>query len=173
MISNKRNHVCSLIFFFFRTKAGSLTCVWWVSLTERLQTVAVSLQKPTIIWLFQDLGKLPSQLAEHRLNHKAAVILACVASVSNRVVARKLEQEQKKGVPSPFPVIPFLFCSRPNFLDELARKRLLRRLQWFKKTNIYIQVNLREMKVARKGIQFSLIRTLLSDPRTESHVQRD
>ena len=62
--------------------------------------------------------------------------LACVASVSNRVIARKLEREQKKRVegggggesfPSPSPVIPF-FCSRPNFLDELARKRLLRRL---------------------------------------------
>ena len=62
--------------------------------------------------------------------------LACVASVSNRVIARKLEREQKKKVegggggesfPSPSPVIPF-FCSHPNFLDELARKRLLRRL---------------------------------------------
>ena len=66
--------------------------------------------------------------------------LACVPSVSNRVIARKLEREQKKkggrgrgrGViplpsPSPSPVIPF-FCSRPNFLEELARKRLLRRL---------------------------------------------
>ena len=72
--------------FFFRTKTGSLTCVWWVSLTERLQTGAVSLQKPTIVWLFQDLGKLPSQLAKHRFNHKAAVILACVESVSNRVI---------------------------------------------------------------------------------------
>ena len=30
--------------------------------------------------------------------------------------------------PSPFPVLSFFFCSRPNFLDELARKRLLRRL---------------------------------------------
>ena len=72
--------------FFFRTKTGSLTCVWWVSLTERLQTGAVSLQKSTIVWLFQDLGKLPSQLAKHRFNHKAAVILACVESVSNRVI---------------------------------------------------------------------------------------
>ena len=43
--------------------------------------------------------------------------VACVGSVSSRVIARKF--------PSPF--IPF-FCSRPNFLDELARKRLLRRL---------------------------------------------
>ena len=31
--------------------------------------------------------------------------LACVASVSNRVMARKLEREQKKT----------FFCSRPNF----------------------------------------------------------
>ena len=67
--------------------------------------------------------------------------IACVASVSNRVIARKLEREQKKKgrrgrgrgeefpcFPSPSPVIPFFFCSRPNFLDELARKRLLRML---------------------------------------------
>ena len=50
------------------------------------------------------------------------VFVACVASVSNRVTARKLEQEQKRPL--------FFFCSRPNFLDELARKRLLRRLKY-------------------------------------------
>ena len=44
--------------------------------------------------------------------------LACVASVSNRVMARKLEREQKKT----------FFALVPTFLDELARKRLLRRL---------------------------------------------
>ena len=158
--------------FFFRTKTGSLTCVWWVSLTERLQTGAVSLQKPTIIWLFQDLGKLPSRLAKHRFNHKAAVILACVESVSNRVIARK--RAKKKGVPSPSPVIPFLFCSRPNFLDELARNACY--VCYGTYSDLKRQTftfNLRERKVARKGIQFSLIRTLLSDPRAESHVQRD
>ena len=32
------------------------------------------------------------------------------------------------SLPSPSPFIPF-FCSRPNFLDALARKRLLRRLR--------------------------------------------
>ena len=38
-------------------------------------------------------------------------LVACVASVSNWVIARHS-----------------FFCSLPNFLDELARKRLLRRL---------------------------------------------
>ena len=32
------------------------------------------------------------------------------------------------SLPSPSPIIPFFFCSCPNFLDELARKRLLCRL---------------------------------------------
>ena len=158
--------------FFFRTKTGSLTCVWWVSLTERLQTGAVSLQKPTIIWLFQDLGKLPSRLAKHRFTHKAAVILARVESVSNRVIARK---RAKKKV-SPLPPQSFLFCfalvptfstnSRENacYVGYGTYSDLKRQTFTF---------NLRERKVARKGIQFSLIRTLLSDPRAESHVQRD
>ena len=86
MISNKRNNVCGLMCF----SSGRRLVVWLVfggvSLTERLQTGAVSLQKPTIVWLFQDLGKLPSQLAKHQFNHKDAVILACVESVSNRVI---------------------------------------------------------------------------------------
>ena len=72
------------------------------------------------------------------------LLLACVASVSNRVTARKLEREQKKKKvegggggekrkPSflhspPAPPSFLFFCSRPNFLDELARTRLLRRL---------------------------------------------
>ena len=70
-------------------------------------------------------------------------LTACVAGVSNRVIARKLEREQKKKVEGggggekrksfihsfPLPRHSFFFCSRPcNFLDELARKRLLRRL---------------------------------------------
>ena len=53
-------------------------------------------------------------------------LLACVAGVSNRVIARKLEREQKKKVegggggekrksfiPSPSPVIPFFFALVP------------------------------------------------------------
>ena len=51
--------------------------------------------------------------------------VAYVASVSNRVTTRKLEQEQKKKVEGGGGGI---FCSCPNFLDELARKPLLRRL---------------------------------------------
>ena len=141
--------------FFFRTKTGSLACVWWVSLTERLQTGAVSLQKPTIIWLFQDLGKLPSRLAKHRFNHKAAVILACVESVSNRVIARK---RAKKGVSSPSPVIPFLFCSRPNFLDELARNACYVGYGTYsdfkKKTNIYIQPAREESREKGNSVLF-------------------
>ena len=43
-------------------------------------------------------------------------MIACVASVSNRVIAEKLEQEFHS------PLIPPL-CSRPNFLHELARNR--------------------------------------------------
>ena len=50
-------------------------------------------------------------------------LLACVASVSNRVTARELEREHL-----PLPRHSLFFCSRPNFVDELAMKRLLRRL---------------------------------------------
>ena len=62
--------------------------------------------------------------------------LACVASVSSRVIVRNLEREQKKWkgeeplgsfTPLPFPLHSF-FCSRSSFLNELARNRLLRRL---------------------------------------------
>ena len=65
-------------------------------------------------------------VASEVLNHRRGVggtHLACVASVSNRVIARKLEQEQKKRW-------SFLFFALvPAFLDELARKRLLRGLE--------------------------------------------
>ena len=37
-------------------------------------------------------------------------------------------KEEVPSFPSPSPVIPFFFCSRPDVLYELARKRLLRRL---------------------------------------------
>ena len=59
--------------------------------------------------------------------------LACVASVSNRVIARKLERKQKKGwrgrgeefLHSPPPPPSFLFfCSCPSFLDEPREETL-------------------------------------------------
>ena len=57
--------------------------------------------------------------------HSFSFYVACVASVSNRVIARKLEREQKKGsFPSPSPVIHFVFCSCPSFLDEPREETL-------------------------------------------------
>ena len=52
--------------------------------------------------------------------------VACVASVSNRVIARKLERKQKKkgSFPSPSPVIHFFFCSCTSFLDEPREETL-------------------------------------------------
>ena len=45
--------------------------------------------------------------------------VACVASVSNRVIARKLERKQKKNFPLPLLRHSFFFfCSCPSFLDE-------------------------------------------------------
>ena len=68
----------------------------------------------------------------------ALKLAACLASVSNRVMARKLEREQKtkrwKGEGKgrrgtlPLPCPSFFSALVPTFLDELARKRLLRRL---------------------------------------------
>ena len=63
-------------------------------------------------------------------------LLACVASVSDRVIGQKLEQENTKLEEGEvegegFPFLPFLslffnfFSSRSNFLDELAQKRKL------------------------------------------------
>ena len=80
--------------------------------------------------------------------------LACVATVSNRVTARKLERQRKKHKvevggrgekrkffkivefagkrfllsPPPPPSFLYFFAVVPTFLGELARKRLLRRL---------------------------------------------
>ena len=60
-------------------------------------------------------------------------IQACVVSVSDRVIGRKLDRQNTKleeggggGVSYilPFPSLFFnLFSSRSNFLDELAQKR--------------------------------------------------
>ena len=47
--------------------------------------------------------------------------LAYVASVSNRVIARKLRAE---SFPSPSPVSHSFFCSCPSFLDEPREETL-------------------------------------------------
>ena len=48
--------------------------------------------------------------------HSFSFYVACVASVSNRVIARKLERKQKKGF--------LFFCSCPSFLDEPREETL-------------------------------------------------
>ena len=50
--------------------------------------------------------------------------LACVASVSNRVIARKLERKQKKVCSPPPPPSFIFFCSCPSFLDEPREETL-------------------------------------------------
>ena len=64
------------------------------------------------------------------LSAERAGVVACVASVSNRVIARELERKQKKkGLnsfpsPSPFPSFLFFFGSCPSFLDEPREETL-------------------------------------------------
>ena len=65
---------------------------------------------------------LSNQHYQHRANQK-------LRSWANAVFQnRGVCGQAFPSLPSPSPVIPFFFCSRPNVLDELARKRLLRRL---------------------------------------------
>ena len=103
--------------------------------------------------------------------------LACVASVSSRDIARKLEREQKKmewgggwggggerdggmgfagklSLLSPPPPPSFLFFySRPNVLDELARKRLLRRLRKNKSSHIAVHAMCQRRRKQKNFLQ--------------------
>ena len=55
----------------------------------------------------------------------AMLMLACVASVSNRVIARKSERKQKKGSFFPLPLPRHIFfCSCPSFLSEPREETL-------------------------------------------------
>ena len=72
--------------------------------------------------------------------------VARVASVSNRVIARKVERKQKKVEgggekrvllsPPPHPSFIFVFCSCPSFLDEPREETLA--TQAIKKVSIYL-----------------------------------
>ena len=63
--------------------------------------------------MLEQVSKLPSL---------ASTLLACVASVCNQVIARKLEREQKKGGRGRG--IPFFFRCCPSFLDEPREQTL-------------------------------------------------
>ena len=55
----------------------------------------------------------------------AMLMLACVASVSNRVIARKSERKQKKSSFFPLPLPRHIFfCSCPSFLSEPREETL-------------------------------------------------
>ena len=79
------------------------------------------INKAYLVWL---MFRVPSnQHYQHRTNQK-------LRSWANAVFQnRGVCGQAVPSFPSPSPVIPF-FCSRPDILDELARKRLLRRLDW-------------------------------------------
>ena len=84
------------------------------------ETRSVTLvNKAYLVWLM--FRVLSNQHYQHRANQK-------LRSWANAVFQnRGVCGQAVPSFPSPSPVIPF-FCSLPNFLDELARKRLLRRL---------------------------------------------
>ena len=81
-------------------------------------------------------GKLTSRPGESEIKFRAntcayhrrrisSVLLACAASVSSRVITRKLERKQKKkGFPLPLPRHSIFFCSGPGFLDEPREETL-------------------------------------------------
>ena len=68
---------------------------------------------------------LDPQLIRSKANSDAADNVTCVASVSNRVIARKLERKHFVPLPLPLPRhYYFFFCSCPSFLDELREETL-------------------------------------------------
>ena len=77
---------------------------------------ATHVNKTYLVWLMYWL--LFNQHYQHRTNQK-------LRSWANAVFQnRGVCGQAFPSFPFPSPVIPF-FCSRPNFLDKLARKRLL------------------------------------------------
>ena len=89
--------------------------------------------KAYLVWLM--FWVLSNQHYQHRTNQK-------LRSWTNAVFQnREVCGQAFPSFPSPSPVIPFFFCSLPNFLDELARKRLLRRLQTLRTVRIVITLS--------------------------------
>ena len=86
---------------------------------------------PTKKIVFRTVEQLPFHFATQQIQGQNGYVfisypLACVASVSNRVIARKLEWKQKKvelRSPPPPPLLIF-FCSCPSFLDEPREETL-------------------------------------------------
>ena len=77
--------------------------------------------KAYLVWLM--FRMLSNQHYPHRANQK-------LRSWANAVFQnRGVCGQAFPSFPSPSPVIPFFFALVPTFLDELARKRLLRRLR--------------------------------------------
>ena len=76
---------------------------------------------------FVNLRLVARQIISQNVLCRHEAICLCDLSPS---VFRPLILIFHPSLPSPSPLIPLFFCSCPNFLDELARKRLLRRLKF-------------------------------------------
>ena len=84
------------------------------------------------IWVFLGVaetivGSLLCSLHSKRFQSSYCTKVRTRAKKGGRGRGMGEEETSFPSFPSPSPVIPF-FYSRPNFLDKLARKRLLRRL---------------------------------------------
>ena len=105
----------------YQSKVGSKAFVICDHKSDETRSVTL-VSIAYLVWLM--FRVLSNQHYQHRTNQK-------LRSWPNAVF-------QNRGVcgqavpffpsPSPSPVIPLFFCSRPDVLDELARKHLLRRL---------------------------------------------
>ena len=92
--------------------------------------------------------------------------VACVASVSNRVIARKLEVEGGGGggggafLPRPLPRHPFFFFSRPSFSRRTRAETLATQASWFllsppppRHSFFFLSSQLFSTNLARKRLQ--------------------
>ena len=95
--------------------------------------------------------------------------VACVASVSNRVIARKLEVEGGGGggwgsfFPLPLPRHSFFFFSRPSFSRRTRAETLATQASWFllsppppRHSFFFLSSQLFSTNLARKRLQLRL-----------------